>query len=157
MSNLWDRFDDIASAEEVAEAKSTYEPIQAGDYKAKLEELTPAESQNGLPMLKGKFRTLEGNKVIFYNQMLQNLNAPNMTAVNIAEAVSFVGAVLGEEVEFKGLSALAELIQTIPMGGEYTVRVSYGKKDAEMKFPKLKIVGRANESVEDSDVPPFEV
>lgn len=148
MSNLWDRFDGIASADEVSEAKAnigSYEPIEAGDYIVTLEELVPAESKDGLPMLKGKFRTEESNRVIFYNQMLQNLNYPNMTAVNIAEAVNFVGAILEEEIEFKGLSALAELVGTIPMGGSYIIKVSYAKKDTDMKYPKIKVLGKSLE------------
>lgn len=140
MSNLWERFENIASATEVAEAKIQFSPLPIGDYKVLLETIEPAETKDGLPMLKGKFRVVENNRVLFYNQTLQNLNYPNMTAQNIAEAVTFVGGLLGQDVEFEGLMALADLITTIPIGGEYTVNVSYGKKDFEQKFPKLKIV-----------------
>lgn len=137
--SLWERFENIVSANEVNDAKAQFTPIQAGDYQAVLESIEPAESKQGLPMLKGKFRTIEGNRILFYNQMLQNLNNPNMTAINVAEAVTFVGGLLGEEVEFQGLGHLAGLIESIPTGGEFTVNVSYGTKDLEMKFPKLKI------------------
>ena len=140
MSNLWERFDTIVTPSEVTEAKNKFTPIEPGDYNAILEELQPGESKNGLPMLKGKFRTIEGNKVIFYNQMLQNLSNPAMTAVNVAEAVTFLGAVLGEDVEFQGLAKLADLVTSVPVGGEYVVNVSYGKNDYDMKFPKLKLV-----------------
>ena len=87
MSNIWDRFDSIVKPEEVIEAKSKFEPTEAGKYEVTLEELIPSENKDGLPALKGRFRTIEGNKVIFYNQNLQNLNFPEMTAVNIAEAI----------------------------------------------------------------------
>lgn len=140
MSNVWERFDGIASAEEVTEAKTQFAPIDAGDYEMVLEELKPAESADGLPMIKGKFRTVEGNKVVFYNQMLQNLNYPNMTAVNIAEAVTFVGGLIGEDIEFTGLTKFAETVESVTVGETYTINVSYGKKDTEKKFAKLKFV-----------------
>lgn len=145
MSNLWERFESIATAEEVENAKPQYTPIEAGNYFAVLESIQPAESQNGMPMLKGKFRTVEGNRVIFYNQMLQNLNSPDMTAVNIAEAVAFVGALLDEEVTFKGMGKFAEVVESVPTGGLYTIKISYGKKDLEMKYPKIKIVNKLEE------------
>ena len=140
--SIWERFEGIASTEEVQEAKSQFSPIIAGDYKVMLEGILPSESKNGLPMLKGKFRTVEGNRVIFYNQTLQNLSNPQMTAVNIAEAVTFVGGLLGEDVDFNGLGALASLVETIPTGVEYMVNVSYRNNDYEMKFPKLKIISK---------------
>lgn len=150
MSNLWERFESIVSAEEVQEAKTMFEPIVPGDYKVILEEIAPSESQAGLPMVKGKFRTVENNRVIFYNQMLQNLNNPKMTAVNVAEAVTFIGGLVGDEIQFIGLGQLAVLIEGLPVGQEYTINVSYGAKDYDMKFPKLKVV--AKEGVED-DMP----
>lgn len=153
MSSLWERFEGIASAEEVAEAKNTFEPIKAGDYTVTLEELAPAESKDGLPMLKGKFRT-EENRIIFFNQNIQNLNYPNMTAVNIAEAVAFIGSIMGKEITFTGLSALAKLVETIKLGGKYIVKVSYAVKDTENKFPKVKVVGTAVE-VMNNDALPF--
>lgn len=155
MSNVWDRFEGIASTEEVNEAKKKFTPIDAGVYDMALEEITPAESKEGLPMVKGKFRTVEGNKVVFYNQMLQNLNYPNMTSANIAEAVSFVSGLLGEEIEFTGLGALAKTIETIPTGGIYSIKVSYGQKDIEMKYPRLKVMGKVDGDLvpEEDDLP----
>jgi hypothetical protein len=140
MSNLWERFDTIVNADEVLEAKSKFEPIPSGTYLTILEDIEPSESKEGLPMLKGKFRLVENNRILFYNQMLQNLNYPNMTAVNVAEAVKFVGDLLGEEIDFTGLNDLAETVMNIPTGTEYKVTVSYGKKDTDMNFPKLRIV-----------------
>lgn len=155
MSNLWQRFDGIVKAEEVVEAKSTFAPIEAGNYVCTLEEIAPSESKEGLPMLKGKFRTIEGNRVLFYNQNLQNINYPNMTAVNVAEAVAFVGKLQGEEIEFTTLGDLADTVSGIASGGTYTVNVSYGKKDEEKKFPKLRIVETKEDftPLDDDDIP----
>ena len=144
MSTVWDRFDGIVNAEEVVEARAKFEPIDAGEYTARLEKLAPSESKGGLPMLKGQFRT-EENKVIFYNQMLQNLNFPNMTAVNVAEAVTFVSAITGEDIEFEGLAKLAEVVQGIEAGKVYTIVVKYGAKDLERSFPKISVKGLALE------------
>lgn len=140
MSNLWARFEGIAKPDEVMDAKAQFTPVEEGVYRARLEELAPAESKNGLPMLKGRMRLVDSNKVVFYNQMLQNLNYPDMNARNIAEAVEFVSGILEEEIEFTGLGAFADLITQIPMGTEHVVEVSYGKNDFEKRFTQLKIV-----------------
>ncbi len=138
---IWDRFDDIANTEEVKEAQSKYAPVEAGEYDCVLEELVPSESKNGLPMLKGKFKRVDGGSYIFYNQMLQNLNNPEMTAVNIAEAVSFVSKLAGETIEFKGLADFARRIEELPTGDTYRIKVSYSDKDVEHKFARLKCIG----------------
>lgn len=147
MQNLWERFDTIADPTEVMEAKSQFEPIDAGEYEVVLEELSAAESKLGLPMLKGKFRLITNNRILFYNQMLQNLNYPNMTAVNIAEAVDFLGGIIGEEVEFTGLAALGQLVSEIPVGSNHLIKVSYGAKDVERAFPKVKILQTEGEEL----------
>jgi len=156
-TSVWERFDTIATPTEVNEAKSKFEPIEAGVYNVILEELAPSESKNGLPMLKGKFRTTEGNKTIFYNQMLQNVNNTEMTAVNIAEAVKFMSGITGEDIEFTGLSALAETVEKVTLGNEYVIDVSYGKKDlVDMKFPKIRVVrieSADTVAIEDADIP----
>jgi hypothetical protein len=157
MTSIWERFDGIVSKDEVAEAKTQFSPIEAGDYKVILEELAPAENKQGLPMLKGKFRIVSNNRILFYNQNLQNLNYPQMTAVNVAEAVDFIGGLLDEEIEFVGFSELEETIKSVPIGGAYKVNVSYGKKDYEMKFPKIKILEKTDIDAPDDTDPYIDV
>ena len=144
MENLWERFDTIAKPEDVMEQKSNFDPLEAGTYKMLLEEISPSESKNGLPMLKGKLRIIENNKVAFYNQMLQNLNSEWATNKNIAEALVFISGIVGEDLDFEelgGLKAFAELIMQIPTGSEHTVEVSYDmERDPERKFTKLTII-----------------
>jgi len=152
MGSIWERFDTIVTPEEVVEAKVQFAPIPAGKYLMRLEEITPAESKDGLPMLKGKFRIVATNRIVFYNQMLQNLNYPDMTKFNISEAVTFVEGLIKEEIDYVGLSQLEEIVKSIPLGEEYMIEVSYGKKDLEMKFPKLKIIPEAeNYDIPDED------
>ena len=149
--NLWERFDGIVTANEVTEAKNQFEPMEEGLYTVALEAIEAGESKDGLPMVKGKFRT-DNNRVIFYNQLLQNINYPNMTAVNIGEAVAFLSALKGSEIEFTTLSNLGEeidLIQNYKIGEEYTLKLTYGKKDFDQKFPKVKVIV----PVTKSDVP----
>jgi hypothetical protein len=152
--SLWDRFDTIATPSEVMEIKSSFDPIEAGKYTAVLEKLEASESKSGLPMLKGQFRTLD-NKVVFYNQMLQNLSDPKMTAVNIAEAVKFISALKQVDIEFEGLASLALVVEGIPTGTTYDIQVKYGTKDVEQKFPKISIIGLtdSNTDVNDDDLP----
>lgn len=142
MSNVWERFESIVNQEEVTEAKAQSKPLDAGDYVVTLEKLEATESQQGLPMVKGQFRIVETGKLVFYNQMLQNINNPKMTAVNIAEAVNFIGGLLDTDIEFKSLGHLAGLIEGIEVGEKYEIRVSYGAKDLEQKFPKLKVLSK---------------
>lgn len=143
MSNVWERFENIVSPEEVLEAKVQFEPLEEGNYACELIKLEPSESKSGLPMLKGEFKTDTGKR-IFYNQMLQNLNNPKMTAVNIGEACKFLEGLTGEEVVFQSLGQLAQIVTQISeelttTQKFYIVNVSYGAKDIEKKFPKLKI------------------
>lgn len=140
---IWDNFNDIASIDEVKEGvnevKYQNEPLPVGDYIMTLQEIAPSESKNGLPMIKGVFR-LDNNRPVFYNQMLQNLNYPNLTALNIAEAVNFLSGLRGEEIEYTGLSQLEEIVNSLESGIVAEINVSYGKNDFEQKFPKLKII-----------------
>lgn len=166
-NNIWERFDEIAPVEEVMEAKSQFEPIEVGTHRMRLESIEPSTSKSGLPMLKAKFRLTENNRILFLNQMLQNLNYPKMTARNIADAISLVGQLIGEDLDYEelgGLAKFAELITQIPIGGEYLIDVSYGPKDLDKSFPKIRVVEDVDELLEedvadnfvDDDVPlPF--
>lgn len=158
--NVWERFDSIVDASEVVEAKAKFTPIEAGDYVATLEKLEPSVSQNGNPMLKGQFRT-DSNKVVFYNQMLQNVNNPEMTAINVAEAVTFLSGITCKDLDFSTigtLGKLAELASNVELYGRYNIRITYGTKDLEMKFPKIKVVSKvlsdtSFNNVEDDSLP----
>mgnify|MGYP001036179386 CR=1 FL=1 len=150
-SNIWERFDTIAKPEEVAEVKSSFSPTPAGKYRVRLEQLEPSESQTGLPMLKGRFRIIATNRIVFYNQLLQNLNNPEMTKFNVGEAVKFLEGLIKEDIDFVGLSQLADIATSIPLGEEYTIQVSYGKKDLEMKYPKIKILEETEVFEEDTE------
>lgn len=152
--NLWTRFDDIAKPEEVESAKSSFTPIDAGRYVAVLEKIEAGESQQGTPMLKVQFRT-DTNKMIFYNQVLQNLSNPDITASNIAKASSFVDSLTGESVAFTGLGAFAERIGQIEVGKTYEVQVSYGKKDLECKFAIVRVLNEVTDSESDGEEIPF--
>lgn len=140
---IWDNFNDIASIDEVKEGvnetKYSNEPLPVGNYIMTLQEMNPSESKNGLPMIKGIFR-LDNNRPVFYNQMLQNLSNPQFTALNIAEAVNFLSGLIGEEIEYTGLSQLEEIVNGLEAGIVAEINVSYGKNDFEQKFPKLKVV-----------------
>lgn len=153
MENLWQRFDNIAKPDDVMEAKSRFEPIEPGTYNMMLETIEPTVAKtSGLPMLALKFRLIESNKVMFVNQMLQNLNYPDMTAVNIAQAVSLVSGLLGEEIEFEGMAKFAELIKGIPTPNEYLINVSYGAKDTEKNFPNVRVVEDTDDIDFDDDM-----
>ena len=148
MSNLWERFENIVTKDEVEQVKKQSEPLAVGEYEMILEKIAPAESQSHLPMLKGEFVLVDGGRKVYYNQMLQNLSNPKMTAVNVSEAVKFVEGLTGTEIEFDTLSGLAQIVENIQTGGVYRVSVSYGKNDFDMKYPKLKIVGNSAEEMD---------
>ena len=149
--SIWDRFEGMASAEEVKNARDSFKPLPVGEYDMKLEEITASESQKGLPMIKGKFRTVEGNRVVFYNQNLMNMEKPELTEKNIAEGVEFISKLMGEEYEFTTLTALSEAIGAIVIGEVYKIRVSYGKNDTAQKYAKLTIIPPV--FIDESDAP----
>lgn len=137
--NVWERFESIASADEILSAKLQSAPLEEGDFKMTLMEIAPSESKEGLPKVAGKFM-MESGRTVFYNQMLQNLNSPQMTSVNIAEAVTFYEGLTGESYEFTTLGKFATDIESIVAGEDYIINVSYGKKDLDKKYAKLKVV-----------------
>jgi len=145
LDNPWTKHNDVVSKDDLLNLKPKIAPIAPGIYEARLEQFEPSESKKGLPMIKGRFR-LKNNRIIFYNQMLQNLQYPNMTAVNIADAVKTVGQLLGEKIQFETMENFAELIDSIPLGGLYKIEVSYGKKDVDRNFTKIQILESINEN-----------
>ena len=145
MSSVWERFDNIAKPEDVEEVKASFKPLDVGTYVMRLEQLEPSESRSGLPMLKGRFRVTHNNRVVFYNQVLQNINNPEFSKYNIGQAVAFFVVFIGDDIDYTGLSNLADIVSKIPMGGEYNVKVTYGKKDYEQKFPQLEIIPEEDE------------
>lgn len=149
MSNVWDRFEGIASADEVLEAKVQSAPLDEGDYKMTLLELKPDESKEGLPKISGKFQ-MESGKIVYYNQMLLNLNYPDMTKVNIADAVKFFEGLLGYEYEFTSLPKFASDVEEFVCGDDYIINVSFARKDTDKKYPKLKVVEKL---MSDDNVP----
>lgn len=148
MSNVWERFEGIASVDEVNEAKEAFSNPSPGTYEVVLDKIEASLTQEGLPMLKGQFSLLEGGRKIFYNHKLQNINYPQYTASLIEEARKFVEKLIGEDVEYEGVTKLAELVETIICGEKYVIKVSYGKKDIEMKYPKVSVVKKIEDEVE---------
>lgn len=142
---LWDRFESIANTEEVAEAKASFAPIDPGKYQAVLEKLEAGENKDGLPIIKSRFRTTT-NKAIPYNINIQNLSSPDMTKYNIVTALDFIGAIVGEDLEYEGMTKLQTIIESVTLGQMYDIEVSYGKKDTDMKYPKVKVSGTAAET-----------
>ena len=148
-NSIWERFNEIEGADTnaVDEARSQFEPIGEGDYKVRLESLVASESKSGLPMVKGKFRIIEGeraNSIIFYNQVIQNLNYPSITALNISKVMALVSGILGEPIEFTGSVDLEKLLNDIDEGIEFTLNVTYDAKDTEKSFPQLRVVEDIN-------------
>ena len=159
--SIWERFNEIegADAGAVEEARSQFEPIEEGQYKVRLEGLEASESRSGLPMVKGRFRIVEGekeNQLIFYNQVIQNLNYPNITALNISKVMTLVSGILGERVEFEGLVKLEQLLKSIDEGIEFTIEVKYEARDTEKSFPQITVVKELEdlaENISSDDIP----
>ena len=107
MANIWERFNGIASVDEVKEAKEQFAPIPAGTYEVVLDKIEAGESKTGLPMIKGQFTIIEGGRKIFYNHLLQNVNKPEYTARAVSEGVTFIEKLLDDTINFKGLAHLA--------------------------------------------------
>jgi len=147
MSNVWERFNNIAKADEVIEARSKFDPIEEGTYKAKLESLEPSQSKSGLPMLKVSFRT-ESNKMVFVNQVMKSTNKPSASAFLIGLAVTLVSGIKGEEIEFENMGSFAEDVKKVAKdkkGESMTIKVTYGDDDEDHSFPKVKIIPELKE------------
>lgn len=158
--SVWERFNNIATTDEVVQARSKFAPTEPGQYEVSLDSIEAGFSNSQLPMMKVALRRMD-NKVIFYNQLLQNINNPTMSAVNIAQAVAFVEGLIGESYDFTTLDAFAnkltELSQSL-VGSRFKVDVSYGAKDIEQSFAKVKILEILSDvddslSLTDEDVP----
>lgn len=161
MANIWERFDDIVSTEEVAEAKEQFAPTPAGIYDAVLTKYIASESQNGLPMIKGSFKLVNG-KNVFFNILLQNVNYPENTKRNVAQAHLMTNQLTGFDADFEGLGNLAGRIDAMSdaegdLLDEYKkphrIKVSYGKKDLDMKFANVDVLSDPVMTVFDEDTP----
>lgn len=139
MTNVWERFENVAKAEDVLEKVNQRKPLLEGDYDVTLESITPSETKNGDPMIKGVFVNKEGRK-IYYNQTLIVPAYPKLTDQNIADAVIFLSDLTGTDFKFEGMTKFASAISDIEVGTEHTIRVSYDDKDKDQKFPKLSVV-----------------
>lgn len=145
MSNVWERFENVAKAEDVLEKVNQRKPLLEGEYEVILESITPDKTKKGDPMIKGVFVTKEvgnykGERTIYYNQTLVIPAYPKLTDQNIADAVIFLSDLTGTDFKFDGMIKFADAISNIEVGTEHTIRVSYDDKDKDQKFPKLSVV-----------------
>lgn len=145
MTNVWERFENVAKAEDVLEKVNQRKPLLEGDYEVTLESITPSETKNGDPMIKGVFVTREtgnykGGRKIYYNQTLIVPAYPKLTDQNIADAVIFLSDLTGTDFKFEGMTKFASAISDIEVGTEHTIRVSYDDRDKDQNFPKLSVV-----------------
>lgn len=150
--SIWEKFEGIASAEEVVQAVNTRKPLPEGDYRMILKKIEPSESQNGLPMLKGEFQMIDGGRKVFYNQILQNTNYPYLTAKNIANAVAFISGLTGEHFEFTSMAELESAVYEIGLETEHNIRVAYRANDVDKKYPELSVVEEIEDPVDNGDV-----
>lgn len=136
--SMWERFDNIATPDEVNEAKNSFKPVEAGKYHAVLEEIEAGESKEShLPMMKLKFR-LDNNRLVFVNQILQSTD-PSKNGWMIGQAVAIYEGIIEDDYEYKGLVQFAKDLKATPVGTEHIITISYGNKDLEQKFPKVKV------------------
>ena len=155
MANVWERFNSVAKAEDVLESINKRKPLPVGDYEVTLKTIAPAETQKGDPMIKGTFVQKDTGREIYYNQTLIVPAYPQLTDQNIADAVIFLSALVGEEVGFTTMGKFAETIQGIETGTDHVVRVSYANKDTEQKYPKLQVIEPMDETIEDLGLEEF--
>lgn len=140
--SIWERFDNIVKPEEVNSAKTKIEPPDEGVYEMELEEIQCTESKtSNLPMLAIKFRIIPTNKIFYFNQVLISTYSDNLTVKNIATAVRVIEGLIREELDFKNLSQIEEIVPTIPLGERYKIKVTYEPKyKEEKKFPIIDFI-----------------
>jgi len=124
MSNAWERFEGIVSAEEVVEAKNAFSPTEAGDYTVILHTFEVGENKDNLPSIKCRFMR-EDKKLIFADLSLQLASYPGMTAMLVNRANTFTNDILETDVEFTTLGELAERVGSATIGDAYKLNVNY--------------------------------
>ena len=142
--SMWERFEGIATPEEVKNAQVDFKPLPAGKYPLILKTMEASESKDGLPMFKASFERVDNGNLVYYNQILQNINYPNITAKNIKRVVILVNGMTEKSYEYSGMGSFEEYIKTSApsvLDKEFLIEVSYDKKDAvDMKYPIYTVV-----------------
>lgn len=154
MSTIWDRFEGIVKAEEVVEAKIQAQPVEEGNYEATLSSAEAGETKSNLPAMKLLF-TLGSGKRVYVTQVLQNLNYPHLTSLNIAKACELIEEITGEAYEFTSLSDMASKIEELPVGSNFIIEVSYEARDVEKKYAKVRVLEKVDLIAEDDGDVPF--
>lgn len=142
--NIWERFDAMATSAEVKEARENiFEKIPAGRYTAEVISIEPAESRDGNPMVRYKFRDVNTNKLIRTASCLSTTARPDLTPVNIARELAFIESLTGVTLEFTSMGQLCEDIRNLTVGNTVTLEVTYKNENA--KYPDFAVIPTVND------------
>jgi hypothetical protein len=144
--SVWDSFNDIASVDEVAEAKENiFENPTEGDKPCELISIVASETQQGTPIAKFVFKNLTSGNLVQHSMFLVNQNNPEYTAKNIAAVINFAEKVSGSEITFTSFGKLAEDLEKAPVGAKSVLNFSYrdGRKYPDISFVQAYFGGDA--------------
>lgn len=141
--NIWARFDGMASDTEVEEAsKNLFVKPAEGKHNVEVMSIEPAETQQGTPIVKFKFRDTENNGLFMHSMFLTNANYPERTPEAIAQVLRFVKELTGTEIKFSSFSKMCDELTELDITGlEKELNVHY--KDENAKYPMITVVGDA--------------
>ena len=155
--SVWEKFENIVTAEEIAElSKKEYEKPAEGKHTVELLSVEPSETSNGVPIVKFKYMDLDTHNQIFASMFLQNMYYPESTAREINKVLAVLRK-LGNPIDFVSMADLEKHIMETKLGGKYEINVSY-KKSTD-KYPIIEIVREIkdeyviDDSLSDEDMP----
>lgn len=147
MSNIWERFNNIVTVEEVNEVqKNNFDKPTAGEHVVNLINIEPSETSNGSPTVRFIFEDVTNGSKYLHTMFLQNVNYPDGTARAINDVLKFVRIMTGTELKFTSMEKLCDDLNAVKYDGKIKIFVSYPKEDS--KYPKIAILERIKDEYE---------
>ena len=124
--SIWERFEGMATADEVAEAKeNVFDRPSAGEHIVELLSIEASETAQGVPIVNFKFRDIDSNQKYKHSMFLTSASNPEYTPKNIVGVMNFAKAVTRNELPpFTSFMKLETDLSNLPVGGKSVISVT---------------------------------
>lgn len=124
--SIWERFEGMATADEVAEAKeNTFDKPTLGEHIVEIIGIEASETAQGVPILNFKFRDTATDQKYRHGMFLTSASNPQYTPQNIVAAMNFAKNVTKSELPtFTSFIKLEADIAALPLGGKSVIMVT---------------------------------
>lgn len=144
MSNVWERFEGIATIDEIKEARTNdWEKPEDGLRRVNLIGIEPTETMQGAPVADFTFKDLDNGKKFRHRMFLTNENYENGTAKAISAVMSFAEKFAGTELRFENMAKLSDDLSAIKTNDVFILRV---ETPEGKKYPKITFVKKETAS-----------